>query len=46
MEEILSSLQRIADRLESISRNMRREEQVYRAELADRMAKGLTGEEA
>lgn len=46
MEEILSSLHRIADDLENIGRNMRREEQVYRSELTDRLAKGLTGEDA
>lgn len=46
MEEILSSLQWIADSLESIGRDMRKEEQVYKSEMEDRLSKGLTGEEA
>lgn len=39
-------LQRIASELESINRDMQREEQVYEAELKDRLAKNLQGEEA
>jgi hypothetical protein len=39
-------LQRIASELESINRDLRREERVMRAELKDRQAKNLQGEEA
>ena len=39
-------LQRIASELESINRDMQREEQVMSAELKDRQAKNLQGEEA
>ncbi|WP_333616588.1 hypothetical protein [Bacteroides pyogenes] len=46
MKNILSTLQRISDSLERIGEDMRTEEQVYQAELADRLAKGLTGDDA
>ena len=39
-------LQQIAERLENINRDMQREEQVYEAELKDRLAKNLQGDEA
>lgn len=43
MEKELKS---ILVRLNTISDQMRREQIVYRAELNDRLAKGLTGDEA
>jgi hypothetical protein len=46
MEKILLSLQRIAVSLEKIGRDIRHEEQVYKAELEDRLSKGLTGDDA
>ena len=39
-------LQRIASELESINRDLRREEQVMSAELRDRQAKNLQGNDA
>jgi len=39
-------LQRIASELESINRDLRREEQVMNAELKDRLSKNLQGSEA
>lgn len=46
MRQSLSSLQKIIISLEKINREMNKEEQVYKAELADRLKKGLTGEDA
>lgn len=43
---MIQKLQQIAEHLESINRDMQREEQVYEAELKDRLAKNLQGEEA
>lgn len=46
MRSTLSALQRISDSLEHIGEDMRAEEQVYQSELEDRLAKGLTGDDA
>jgi hypothetical protein len=46
MRSTLSALQRISDSLERIGEDMQTEEQVYKAELEDRQAKGLTGDDA
>jgi hypothetical protein len=43
MSKVLSTLKQISDSMEELGNSMRREEQVYKAELADRLAKGLQG---
>lgn len=44
--DMIQKLQQIAERLENMNRDMQREEQVYEAELKDRLAKNLQGEAA
>lgn len=46
MSEVLSALRQISDNMEELGNSMRREEQVHKAELADRLAKGLQGDAA
>lgn len=46
MDKLLSTLRQISDSMEELGKTMRREEQVYKAELADRLAKGLQGDAA
>ena len=46
MDKFLSTLQRVSDNMEQIGNTIRHEEQVCQAELADRLAKGLTGDAA
>ena len=46
MDKILSTLRRISDGMEELGNTMRREEHVYKAELADRLEKGLQGDAA
>ena len=46
MSKVLSTLRQISKSLERIDEDMRTEEKVYQAELADRLAKGLIGEDA
>ena len=46
MSKVLSTLKQISDSMEELGNSMRREEQVYKAELADRLAKGLQGDAA
>lgn len=46
MEQILSSLQKLVESLDTINRNINKEGQVYQAELEDRLAKGLNGDAA
>lgn len=46
MDKLLSALRQISDGMEELGNTMRREEQVYKAELADRLAKGLQGDAA
>lgn len=46
MGKLLSTLRQISDSMEELGKTMRREEQVYKAELADRLAKGLQGDAA
>ena len=46
MSKVLSTLKQISDSMEDLGNSMRREEQVYKAELADRLAKGLQGDAA
>lgn len=46
IRDMITELQNILDRLVAINDQMKREEIVYRAELNDRLAKGLTGDEA
>lgn len=43
MGKVLSMLKQISDSVEELGNTMRKEDQVYKAELADRLAKGLTG---
>ena len=44
--DFLSNLQLCYNKMDEIGLTMRREEQVYQVELADRLAKGLTGDAA
>lgn len=46
MDKLLTELQQVAKNMEELGNSMRREEQVYKAELADRLAKGLQGDAA
>ena len=46
MGKVLSILRQISDNMEELGNTIRREEQVYKAEFADRLAKGLTGDAA
>lgn len=46
MSNVLSTLRQISDSMEEIGDSLRREEQVYKDELADRLAKGLQGDAA
>ncbi|WP_373735431.1 hypothetical protein [Bacteroides heparinolyticus] len=46
MGKVLSMLKQISDSVEELGNTMRKEDQVYKAELADRLAKGLTGDAA
>lgn len=46
MSKVLSTLRQISDSMEELGNTMRKEDQVYKAELADRLAKGLTGDAA
>ncbi|WP_315515318.1 hypothetical protein [Prevotella histicola] len=46
MDKLLSALRQISDGMEELGNTMLREEQVYKAELADRLAKGLQGDAA
>lgn len=46
MDKLLSRLKKISDGMKNLGNTMRREEQVYEAELADRLAKGLQGDAA
>ena len=46
MDKTLSTLRQISNSMEELGNTMRREEQVYKAELADRLAKGLQGDAA
>jgi hypothetical protein len=46
MDKLLTELQQVAKNIEELGNSMRREEQVYKAELADRLAKGLQGDAA
>lgn len=46
MDKLLSRLKKISDGMENLGNTMRREEQVYETELADRLAKGLQGDAA
>ena len=43
MDKILSTLRRISDGMEELGNTMRREEHVYKAELADRLEKDCKG---
>lgn len=43
---MITELQSILDRLVAINDQMKREQIVYRAELNDRLNKGLTGDQA
>ena len=46
MDKLLSALRQISDSMEELGNTMLREEQAYKAELADRLAKGLQGDAA
>lgn len=46
MDKLLTELQQVAKNMDELGSTMRREEQVYKAELADRLAKGLQGDAA
>ena len=46
MSKVLSTLKQISDSMEKLGNSLRMEEQVYKAELADRLAKGLQGDAA
>lgn len=46
MDKLLSALRQISDGMEKLGNTMLREEQAYKAELADRLAKGLQGDAA
>ena len=46
MSKVLSTLKQISDSMEELGNSMRREEQVYEAELRDGLAKNLQGDEA
>ena len=46
MGKVLSMLKQISDSVEELGNTMRKEDQIYKAELADRLAKGLTGDAA
>lgn len=46
MDKLLSALRQISDGMEELGNTMLREEQAYKAELADRLAKGLQGDAA
>lgn len=46
MNKLLSTLRQISDGMEKLGCTMSLEEQVYKAELADRLAKGLQGDAA
>lgn len=46
MDKLLSALRQISDGMEELGNTMLREEQVYKAELANRLAKGLQGDAA
>lgn len=46
MEDVLSKLKKIYGNLDQIGRDMDYEGKVWKAELEDRLAKGLTGNDA
>ncbi|MCH3995426.1 MAG: hypothetical protein LKE54_10380 [Prevotella sp.] len=46
MDKVISTLRQISDSMEELGNTMRKEEQVYKAELADRLVKGLSGDAA
>lgn len=46
MDKLLSALRQISDGMEELGNTMLREEQAYKAELADRLAKRLQGDAA
>lgn len=46
MDKFLSTLQQVAKNMDELGSTMHQEEQVFKAELADRLAKGLTGDAA
>lgn len=46
MDKLLTELQQVAKNMDELGSTMHQEEQVYKAELADRLAKGLQGDAA
>ena len=46
MDKLLTDLQQVAKNMDELGSTMHQEEQVYKAELADRLAKGLQGDAA
>ena len=46
MEDALNQLEEIARQMDTIGDDMSREDAVYKAELADRLRLGLTGDDA
>ena len=46
MDKLLTELQQVAKNMDELGSTMHQEEQVYKAELLDRLAKGLDGDAA
>ena len=46
MDKLLTELQQVAKNMDELGSTMHQEEQVYKDELADRLAKGLQGDAA
>lgn len=46
MDKLLTELQQIAKNMDELGSTMHQEEQVFKAELLDRLAKGLDGDAA